>query len=274
MATYESLSLPIAESRVDWITCTAKRGANADELLGLAEAQILDEQAAGSKLDEFGFQSYKGYQCGDVRWGWGKEGALVIVSQQLSHDLAPQLAKLADHWSRIDYCVTVFDEYDQLAPDEDYWGEWQRLHPGDAGPIAMLRHQGYQRGATITLGSRASASHLRVYDKWAESKGAYARGCWRWELEQKREQSEQAQTAWRLRLLPDDYIAAVVADFPIRYGLTVPWGAAGVVDRPGLIHRVRDADRLLKWFTVQVAPSVQWVAQARGRDAVRKALNI
>jgi hypothetical protein len=274
LSSYAGFTLPIAESRVDWITCTARRGPNADALLGMAEYQMLDQQDAGSKMEDFGFQGYKGYQCGDIRWGWGKDGALVVVSQQLSNDLAPQLAKLADHWSRIDYCVTVFDEYDQLAPDEDYWQEWQQLYPVDAGPVAMLRHQGYQRGATVTLGSRASASHLRVYDKWAESKGAYAKGCWRWELELKREQSEQAQTAWRLRVLSDSYIASVVADYPIRYGLTVPWGASGVVDRPGLIRHERDADRLLRWFSVQVAPSVQWVAQARGRDAVRKALNI
>jgi hypothetical protein len=198
----------------------------------------------------------------------------VIVSQQLANDLAPELAKLADHWSRVDYCVTVFDIYDRLAPDEEYWEDWYRLYPEGLGPVVMLRHQGFRRGCTITLGSRTSAIHLRVYDKYQESKGAYAQGCWRWELELKREQSEQAQTAWRLSLLPDTYVAAVVADFPTRYGLTVPWNASGVVDRPGLIHRQRDADRLLKWFEGQVAPSVQWVAQARGRDAVRKALNI
>jgi hypothetical protein len=209
-----------------------------------------------------------------MRWGWGKDGALVITSQELSHDLAPQLAKLADHWSRVDYCVTVFDEYDRIEPDVDYWDEWRRLHPTGPGPVGMLRHQGFRRGSTITLGSRGSATHLRVYDKYEESKGDYAKGCWRWELELKREQSEQAQGAWRERYLSHDYIKALVAEFPERYGLKCPWDRNTPVARAGLVKQTRDADRLLDWFRVQVAPSVQWVAQARGRDEVRKALGI
>lgn len=271
---YSLLNLPIIESRVDWITCTAKRGEHADELLGLAEAQILEEQAAGSKLDDYSFQGYKGYVCGDIRWGWGKYGALIVVSQELSNDLAPQLASLADHWSRLDYCVTVFDKYDRLEPDVDYWEDWERLHPSGAGPVAMLRHQGFRRGSTITLGSRTSAAHLRVYDKYQESRGDYARGCWRWELELKRELSEAAQASWRANDVKAGYISEIVAEFPGRYGLTVPWGTDGIFTRPGLIKRTRDADRLLTWFEVQVAPSVRWVAQARGRDAVRRALQI
>jgi Replication initiation factor. len=240
----------------------------------MAEAHILDEQAAGSKLEDYGFSGYRGFQCGDIRWGWGKDGALVVVSQELSHYLAPQLAKLADHWSRIDYCVTVFDIYDQLAPDEDYWQKWHELTPSGRGPVAMLRHQGFRTGSTITLGSRASASHLRVYDKYAESKGDYARGCWRWELELKREMSEAAQQSWRANYVSADLISAIVAEYPGRYGLNVPWGTSASYGHPGLIRRKRDADRLLTWFSTQVAPSVQWVAQARGRDAVRNALQI
>jgi hypothetical protein len=274
MGHYATLNLPVLEARTDWITCTARRGPMADELLAFAEAELLDQRDAGDKLSAWAFQSYKGFQAGDIRWGWGEHGGLVVASQALSNDIAPELARLANHWSRVDYCVTVLDTAGAIHPDDDYWADWLRLYRYADAPVHLRRTQSFQRGATLALGSRQSPTYLRCYDKHAESHGDYPKGAWRWELELKQGQSEAAQSRWRESPVGSAYIAGMVAYWPTTHGLEVPWRADPVIEPPGRIAHTRDADRLLKWFRTQVAPSVQWVAQARGKEEVRRALNI
>ncbi len=271
---YAALDLPIIEARVDWLTCSARRGVRASELVDLAESYVLREVDLGDKLDEYRFQGYLGFQAGHVRWGWGKHGALVVMSGDLAHGAAPQLAVLADHWSRIDYSVTVFDVERAINPPDDYWQAYLRLYPDLNSPIRLSRLQDFGRGATVNLGARTGATYLRVYDKHHESKGDYAPGCWRWEVELKREQSEAQQTRWRESIVFPTYIIGLVRQWTSNHQLQCPWSADAVLVPPGALRVRRDADRILAWLDAQVRPSVEWVAAARGEKAVKEVLRL
>src|ERR1700693_4120985 len=113
---YLNLKLPIVEARIDWITATARRGDRANALINFAERQMLGEEGYGDKFEEWRFQGYRGFSCGNVRWGWGKEGACTVWTKDLADLVAASLAQLSDHWSRVDYCVTVFDESGEVNP--------------------------------------------------------------------------------------------------------------------------------------------------------------
>lgn len=271
---YSTLVLPVIEARIDWLTCTAPNGQRAHDLAAYADEHCAMEAAKGDKLESWGFQSYRGWQCGDWRYGWGRHGACVVVSHQPSWDFAPDLAALANHWSRIDYCVTVLAGDVPIAPDEDYWEAW----PWRDNPMRQLaelrRNQGMLGGNSLTIGSRASAEYFRCYDKFQESRGAYPRGAWRWELELKREMSESHQASWRQSPKTSRYVLDLISTEMARYKLAVPWRADSEVDRTKRIGRERDADRIIRWLSTQVAPAVQFAVEARGAEPVLEALNL
>lgn len=271
---YAHLHLPIVEARVDWITCSAKRGARANGLIEFAERSMLGEQLYGDRFDEWRFQGYQGYQAGNVRWGWGKAGALVAMSKERSHLSAPDLALLADHWSRLDYCVTVFDVNQEINPSDDYWSIYLRRYPDRKSPLRLSRLQDFGQGQTISLGARTAATYLRCYDKYRESQGDYAAGCWRWELELKREQSEAEQKRWSEQIVFPAYIAGLVKCWPEMHHLPCPWHAESQLHPAHQLKVTRDADRTLAWLATQVAPSVEWVSQARGEKEVKRVLHL
>ena len=271
---YSTLVLPVLEARTDWITATAPSGQRAHALAEFADSMVALEAAKGDKLESWGFQSYRGWQAGDWRYGWGRHGSCVVVSHESSWLNATNLAELADHWSRIDYCVTVLDNNRTIAPDNDYWEAW----PWKERPLRQLaeirRNQGMNGGNSVTIGSRASAYYFRCYDKFSESRGAYPQGAWRWELELKREASENHHSSWRNGAKTSRYVMDLISSDLARYKLAVPWQANSEVEREPRVHRERDADRILKWLTLQVAPAVHFAIEARGVDAVLDSLQI
>jgi len=271
---YSLLNLPVVDARVDWITCTAKRGDRANRLIEFAEREMLAEEVYGDHFEEWRFQGYRGFGCGHVRAGYGKQGTCVVFTQERAHIAAPELASLADHWSRVDYAVTAFDASGTVNPCEDYWRAYESRYHRGRSPVRMGRIQELGAGATLSLGSRTAATFFRCYDKHHESKGAWAPGTWRWELELKREQSEAAHSRWRESLVLPSYIASMVAAWPESHGLQMPWDHNLSNWLPLSVRPIRDADRSLQWLQAQVAPTVEWVSAARGEEAVRKALHL
>jgi hypothetical protein len=272
--SYANIDLRLIDAGVDWITCTAPRDDGALDLASYAEAIVQQQSRDGDKLESWGVHGYRGFQAGGVRWGWGVLGTMAVFSGELAHMAAPTLATLARHWSRVDYQATVLDDDLEIDPPSDYWHEADQALLDAKTSVPLDRHQSKTGGDSCTIGSRASAKYARCYDKYSESKGDYPLGSWRWELELKREVSEAQHLRWRQSTVPLAEQLGYIESFFAGYSLTVPFRTDADVEWPPRFHRPRDADRLLKWFEVQVAPSVRWVAQARGRDAVRKALNI
>jgi hypothetical protein len=249
-------------------------GEPAARLLTLAATQCRHEHDLGDKMAPWSFQGYKGFAAGNWRYGNGGQGAIAVVSGEQAQISASTLARLAQHWSRVDYCVTVlFDDWTE-DPASVYWEAFRGNEAKNPHNTAVTRIQRTDGGATVAVGERSSAAYIRVYNKHAESPREYVRGSWRFEVEYKRYLSEGEQRAFFRAGAPHDPALSLVRRDLLAYALPVPWTADAPVDRTKAPARGRDADRCLDWLSKQVAPTVAFCAEARGRDAVMEALNL
>ena len=268
------MNLPIQDSRLDWVTATAKHDKRGVDLLHFATAQTYAERGLGNKLERWRFHGYEGFQSGRWRYGWGEHGAVAVASGEQAQLAAPHLAQLADHWSRVDYAVTVLDQDDAIRPDEDYWDAWPWKDTPLKTPASVTRIQELARGATFSIGERSSAYYLRVYNKHHESRGDYPRGSWRWELELKQHASEAHHARWKAGGYSQGDVLTLLATEMRRYSLPVPWRSEGTIKRAPQPHHAHDADRILGWLNRQVTPAVQFAIEARGYEAVARVLGL
>lgn len=271
---YSTCDLPILESRVDWLTCTAKHDARGVDLQTYADRHMARQVLAGEKAEAWRFSGYSGFHGGNWSYGWGREGAIVVVTQDEANRHAATLAQLADHWSRVDYCVTALDEAGAMVPDVDYWREIHRTYDRQSCPVKVTRRQEAWGGATITFGDRQSAYMTRVYNKHAESKGDYPAGSWRWELEMKRHASEGQHMRWRERRLDPDTMAATIARELHRVQLEVPWKHPVAPRRDPQVHQTSTLDKKIAWLERCVRGPVQEACAAGGYERVLRALNL
>lgn len=266
--------LPILESRIDWITATAPHDESGTVLLTLAEVFVESEQEAGNKLSPWRFQGYDGFQCGHWRYGWGRQGAIVVASGEQAHKTAPILAHRAKHWSRLDYAVTVHDPAQTFDAVEAGCQQWKWRDKPIRGTASLTSIRELGGGASLIIGQRASEKYTRIYDKFHESRGDYPKGTWRYEIEYKRAASEAEQRTWRDGGLDAAAIASRLNGELIRYGIEVPWRSG----QERLIltgHRTpSDASLKAEWLKRCIRPTVQFVAEALGRDAVVEALGL
>jgi len=272
--TYSTINLPISEARCDWITCTAKHDERGVELLHFAIGWLEGEAKLGYKQTPYHLHGYQGFQTKHIRYGWGEHGALVVLSGDAAAEYCYSVAVLADHWSRVDYCVTVRDEAGEINPVQHYRDEVKRHATKPKGWPEMGRYEEMWGGDTFYIGRRISPYYLRVYNKTAESDGDYPPGSWRWEVEMKRHASEAAQARARQSGINASYIGAFLANELNRLGLTVPWSPEISVKRDPQIKHRPDADRKVKWMETSLRPSVDFVTEALGVDRVLTALNL
>lgn len=265
---------PVLEARCDWITCTAERGERGDRLAYVAAANAIGEHQAGDKIQDWTFQGYAGQQAGSWRWGKGRLGTCVVVSGQQAEAAAWTLARMADHWSRVDYCVTAKLEIPDPTPDRDWYERFSDGRARNPHSTAITRIQKLHGGATLAIGERSSACYIRCYDKHKESLSEYPPGAWRYEVEYKRHLSESQHTVWK-QAEPSGRSAINIVWSELRkYDLPVPFDKTQKVEREPQIKPSRDADRLLSWLQRCVAPSVCFCVEARGREAVHQALGL
>lgn len=271
---YRLLSLPVLESRLDWVTCSARRDGSAIELMNYVDRMVQQEARSGQKIERYRNHGYDGWRAGNWAWGFGKQGAIAVVSGAEAQAAARNLALLADHWSRCDYCVTVQDIEGEIDPSNDYWESWRQFAANTKGKPEATRIQGSSGGATFTLGERSGAYYSRVYNKAVESPGEYPVGCWRWELELKRHASEGQQSNWRQNKPPSNYAMNLIASELNRYTLTVPWEPTASIKRHPEQRPRPDIERTLAWLERQVKPSVEFAVDQAGLEAVLEALNL
>jgi hypothetical protein len=271
---YSALGLPLVEARCDWITCSSIPGDVGKRLIDFAEGLLEMEVKLGSKREHYQMHGYYGFQSRHVRYGWGVAGGLAVLSGDLAGEHVNSLADLANHWSRVDYCVTVRDERCRIRPPDYYYTIKSKLEQRPNGHPVMGQYREVWGGNTFYTGRRISPYYCRCYNKHEESKGDYPPGSWRWEVEMKRHASEGAQARAKDGGLTAGYIASFVANEYTRWGLPVPWNPSEEVKRdPQVRHRL-DADRKLDWLGSSIRPTVEFVQEARGTPKVLEALGL
>jgi len=271
---YATIELPITEARLDWLTATCSPLRDFRPLL-VYGAELMDRMVdARERKTTWRWYGYDGWQAGSLRFGFGSQGAAIVLSGELANDHARPVAELTTHWSRVDYCATVLDGASQIRPDEDYWYQWSTPTHQRGKPTEYSRVQNSRGGSTFYIGRRASEHFTRVYNKTVESDYQYPKTSWRYELELKGRASDAVRENLDKARLTPQYSAAIIAHELSRHGLAVPYRRDPEVQRDQTPRPTRDADRVLEWLRSQVRASVRFATEARGADAVREALDL
>jgi DNA relaxase NicK len=182
------------------------------------------------------------------------------------------------HVSRLDLQVTVWNPQDGGATGvlaEQNARDFKKR--GGKGNNRQIRHiADDEDGYTLYIGSRSSASFMRLYNKGAEAKDAYYTGSWRYEVET----HNVVATAAAIELAMGNVsielsIIATVATYCRERGLFVPWHASKELSvlRP-LPSLETDDLRSLRWLATQVKPTVQRLLRAGYTSDIAQALGL
>ena len=272
--TDASRSTTIIEQRLDWLTCTARAGVRAEELVAFGLVALEADSGHGDKVEPFAFQGYQGQGHQHLSVGERSDGAIIVCRGAEADTLAPYLANLADHWSRVDVCVTAIADDPSYNPAQEYWELAQADDPTDPTLPKVSQARTRWGGTTTYVGSRASAVFARTYDKTQESRGRYPAASWRWELELKQFASETEQTRWQLDPGRSAMSRPLVAEQFRKWGLPVPFDSSDRCELWRSPKRERTVDSKERWLREQVRGSAQLVAKIYGRERVMSALGL
>lgn len=268
------MRVEIDESRVDWITCYARNGPKADLLEGYAQHVIDGDCQRGDAAKGSNFYGFSGKGTRHFKVGRGSYGVLVRAGGLDASDHFAHLSILADHVSRVDYCVTGRSTNAKFDPVAAIVERKRHDDPERPRMPPTMLHKEIWEGSTAELARRESAIFGRVYDKHKESGGEYPPGTWRWEVELKRYASEQEHERWHGRTPDGQSVLELVSTQFQRWGIRVPWDSRGDAPQWHAPPRKRDVDAAADWLQRQVGPSARWVAEIYGVDRLHELLGI
>lgn len=270
----------LIESQVDWLTASAHGKERSQRMLDVAHHVAKEEAAQGNQKRRWRLMGYEGHRVGRIAYG-RRDNASCLV--QLSGDAAEQslvdVLRESDVVTRIDLAATW-----RATPPDPLMGRnqyalaelWHRGHPRSARPWFVGDSDG---GFTCYLGSRESATFLRIYDKGAESFAQgdapgieRYRGCWRFELEAKAAMASALATMVADREDRAEYVRGYLVSFLEAHGMSAPFLASQPVALLPGFRRRSDAESRLKHLARNVRPTVEWLMANGYRDRVREAL--
>jgi len=267
------------EAGIDWFSGTLPSGHMSSAALWLAGIDLLEGQfAAGNKAADSVKLGYKGVQCGKIFIGESEQGILIVATgaaavRAYEHLYIPEM-----HVSRLDIQVTIWNPLDGDATgvlSEQNARDHKKR--GGKGNNRQIKHIADDEGGyTLYIGSRASTSFLRLYNKDTESKQEYYKGAWRYEVEMHNALATQvAQALNGAKESLEASIVSTVALYCRNRGLYLSWGGDASLNvlRP-LPSEETDDIRSLRWLSSQVRPTVQRLIHAGYATDVAQALGI
>lgn len=282
MAAMSHDSGELIESQVDWLTASAHGKERSQRLMDVARHVAKEEAAQGNQKRRWRLMGYEGHRIGRIAYGRRDDASALV---QLSGDAAERrltdVLSEADVVTRLDLAATW-----RATPPDPLFGRNQyvlaemfyRSHPRSARPWFVGDASG---GFTCYLGSRESATFLRIYDKGAESLASddregleRYRACWRVELEAKASMASALATMVADREDRADYVRGYLVSFMEAHGMQAPFLAGGRVSLLPGFRRRSDETSKLQHLARNVKPTVRWL-ESRGRGAdLRIALGI
>lgn len=262
-----------ARSGIDWLSCSAPRGDDGDALYAQGVSILNMEVNAGNQKKPWKLKALTGAIAGSTVLALSGTHVYVQVSSERAREYAPSIIPLARNVSRLDLQVTA-ERHEQAPLDLAriaYKASGARRRGGR--PVGRSLYQTTAGGATCYLGSRRSDVFGRVYDKGVEQETHQPGRLWRWELELKRDVAEL--TARELVLVEslEEAVAGYVSHAFGEWGVPCPPSASSLpMHRPP--QQSTDADRLLRWLAVGVAPSVGYLRGIGRLSEVLKALGL
>jgi hypothetical protein len=262
----------LLDASVDWFTITTAVGLRSRFAASKADKVMLEWEKKGSVRTPTNRMGFTGDRIDHLFYGYRGDLLIVIASGDVAAQNAPFFLGMAEHVTRLDLAVTL--------QDSDIDRDWTSIALRqcsmdgriDSGLLKTHRIIGTPDGATLYVGVRKSARYIRIYDKTAQTKGAYPNRSWRWEIEYKKPLAGVVAS----KLLRSgsgsgavlDVVATALADLRI----TLPVGAipsGWLPRRPKLL--TTDESRL-RYASRTIAPFLNGLVEAVGEKRVAEAL--
>lgn len=264
----------VIESRPDYLTITAKGDVDRIILEHRAKGILLSEHARGDDLRPLTWRGYDGGQTRHCQYGQRQDSDLLRLSGALAADRLDEVLPLASNVTRLDLCVTcrLPGVTDELIRESYGQGREHQSDRGRAVDYQLLEHS--RRGSTLYIGSRASRSYGRLYNKFSESQLDYFRGCFRYEVEAKGELAVALARA--LSVAPDRgaSIQQYVHDHFSERGVEPAFHPTGHRLSVQPYRRRPDDSSRLAWLATQVAPTLERLRKRHLLDAGVQALGL
>lgn len=262
--------LTIIESRVDWLTVSAKSPERLHGIAGIAAQGLLNEQMRGERLRTFHSLGWDTARAGMWTLAQNEKGGYVSVGGEDAERWSRSLLMLANHCSRIDYCTTIQFPTGLDNPIPAIMKDLNEAYGEDRLADNIQRYSGLKKDRGITIGRRTSPFFGRIYDKTLQSRGLYPRSCWRFEIELKRHASEHEHSLYLVEPKRLDLAGRIVRDHFRHWNVDVPGIHGPTIRLAKQLRKPSDADRALAWLARQVRPTVEWLFEiGRGEDVKR-----
>ncbi len=274
MENHSSNTCKVLESRVDWLTCTCKPGYKASVLASSAERWTAQRVAEGFRLRDFRWSGYTGSSVDGITFGSREDGSILRLSGETTDAHVQSALVLADNVSRIDVQVTLLAESSAPNFAEQSHGQASQDPRVVSGMTRTSIIRSTPKGTTFYLGSRTSDRYFRVYDKTAESDGAYPPGTWRYEVEYK------GDRAWMVsqRVRKPGNIAEAIRDIVesafANYGISLPCLALQRSWRDAGIRSATNDEKRLAWLEKTIAPAISKLREGVPLETILIALGL
>lgn len=264
----------VIESQVDWLTLTCTDREKLIDFRTWARHVLNAEGLQDNKPADFSRFGYTGVRAGRCSWGERADGDMATLSGDLANLELDRAMSLATNCSRVDLAVTFHFDNPPLCLERDYYHEYAEWAAPREHPSLGVLVQNTNGGSTLYVGSRASDTYLRVYNKGAESGDVRYKDCHRFEVEVKGGRAAPTATEVSLCDAPQAHVQAAVHAYCWEHGVIPPFdsfGGARIV--PGFRRR-SDADSKLAWLKTQVRPTVAWLEESGHAGRVVAALGL
>jgi hypothetical protein len=251
--------LPVMPSVIDWVQ------------------RQLGEGRSGDWLRPWAWQGYVGWTIGGVSVGEKADSSIVRCSSALAQAWCEAGLPTGHNVSRIDLQLTFFGQNEQdaaIARHNDEAVASRRAHEGR--PIKVTYVNGNGGGDTLYLGSRASETYVRIYNKEKEAATDERwKGAIRYEVEFKGERARAVREQVAARGYSPWYTANLVVNELNYRGVVLPAGASipelptRVLPKPAM-----GLESSLVWLERQVSPTVRRLLGVVDRDVILMALGL
>jgi DNA relaxase NicK len=253
---------PVVHSGVDWISMSCDRASGVAELLRWRDVAFKRLGEEGYSEQRFASHGFEGRSRGQVSVSVGRSSVLCSLSGVEAYSNWRTVAQHATNISRIDLACTVRPATRTSALAREGYATHEGRSKGRGRPVQLTLIQSQDRGDTLYVGSRKSDQLGRLYDKEKESKEKLWNGCWRYEVQYRREYAKIA--AGKLAGVPTDAeacTATVSSWFSARGIPCVPIADnSAITIRPA--PKVADDIEWLRW--------VMRCVQPRARELVKR----
>ena len=274
MSSQSPQECKVISAGVDWITATSPTGTRAT-LLGILARRWRDQhESEGNKVKAWGWEGYVGFTMDSISSGTRHDGTIVRLSGDYAQKRASQVLALADNVSRLDLQVTIQEENPCVNHATRALAAARLDRRVKAGMTKTSLITSTPDGITAYIGTRISQRFYRIYDKCAESGGAYPPGCWRYEAEYKGQRAISVGARLQADKDHNEAVRGVVEQAFGDYGVELPCSPLPRGWRDTSPRTETTDERRLRWLERCIAPCIGRMMESFDRRTVLEALGI